>query len=701
MQFDCCPTRNTIEWCAFASNCTDALTKVRRSHSNQIQIEKHKLNTNFCGYSLVCLFFFRFESDGPIRYSMPDGQFGGRYGDLIDDTYDGVRLKNEYLTGGLGQLTDGVLGADNLKLNGGYEWIGWRATQNSSLQLQFEFEQPRNFSLARIHCHNQFRRSIECAQQVHVQFSWDGQRWSHNLLRLQLPPDHQNEQPRELHLPLQHRVGRHVRLQLRFAAKWMFISEVRFLSTPLPKSYQFNVLDIEPPMPLLPPPFRDMNSPLSTSSVNHDHTKSFDSADLTGGSDLFEVDSLSVKHGQGNQMLRIDATHERSPKIGSTLIESGGHNRLLFNRLPAVSNIWPPTSIDTFSSFLNQTWFRCSVTIVLVASFVGGFLVWQKFRAQHSSNNTALPAGLLATGLLQHGEKLQLMHKLNTEIGAALHGNGKQPYSALPHPDSNASSHEYAVPSLAHYEEIAGNQSQSQSPLSLPYKPPPPPPMTLPSVNAFTTSSFVTQNSPSPLLMNASNECVATAHPYHSTREYVSPGSNGSTGRGSRTTSTCSTFCSDSQAKRSGSLQPITSYVNTSLLSLLRNELHLPSISGSAVKVLQPVAGASDGQSIAIGRLSSKNCFPLNGSFANSKRFVLIHQPQGEETQLLSNWNSKIAQWVRLMNQLNRSNTSTDNFAQVLGFITPSPSAPIRLISEFGDCCLVTFFRQQSPQTLP
>ena len=41
---------------------------------------------------------------GPVAYHMSDGFFGGRFGDLIDDSYDGVRSKNGYLSGGLGKL---------------------------------------------------------------------------------------------------------------------------------------------------------------------------------------------------------------------------------------------------------------------------------------------------------------------------------------------------------------------------------------------------------------------------------------------------------------------------------------------------------------------------------------------------------------------------------------------------------------------
>lgn len=55
-----------------------------------------------------------FISDGLLYYSMPQGERRGVGIDLSDKTYDGIKDDN-YLQGGLGQLTDGYMGDDNFK----------------------------------------------------------------------------------------------------------------------------------------------------------------------------------------------------------------------------------------------------------------------------------------------------------------------------------------------------------------------------------------------------------------------------------------------------------------------------------------------------------------------------------------------------------------------------------------------------------
>lgn len=57
-----------------------------------------------------------FLPDGLLSYSMPQGERRGVEIDLSDRTYDGVK-DDSYLHGGLGQLTDGVVGDSNFKLD--------------------------------------------------------------------------------------------------------------------------------------------------------------------------------------------------------------------------------------------------------------------------------------------------------------------------------------------------------------------------------------------------------------------------------------------------------------------------------------------------------------------------------------------------------------------------------------------------------
>ncbi|KAI1300258.1 Discoidin domain-containing receptor 2 [Halotydeus destructor] len=195
----------------------------------------------------VCLraeLFGCVAEEGPLDYRMPDGLFGGRFGDLIDDSYDGTRDKNGYLADGLGQLSDGIKGTENYKLNLGFEWIGWKA-HNETVDLEFTFPALRNFTSASFHCHNLYRKSVEVFSSARVYFSFDGRRWSKSPVDFDYMPDHAMETPRDVVIHLNHRIARHVRFVLKFAAKWMLVSEVAFTSDPVVGDYSENIDDLE------------------------------------------------------------------------------------------------------------------------------------------------------------------------------------------------------------------------------------------------------------------------------------------------------------------------------------------------------------------------------------------------------------------------------------------------------------------------
>lgn len=79
---------------------------------------------------------------------------------------------------------------DDYKINSGYEWIGWRATSNNSIEIQFEFEEFVNFTSVILHCHNLFHANIEYFQQLIAYFSLDGNQWSKNPIIIHMVPDH-------------------------------------------------------------------------------------------------------------------------------------------------------------------------------------------------------------------------------------------------------------------------------------------------------------------------------------------------------------------------------------------------------------------------------------------------------------------------------------------------------------------------------
>ena len=176
-----------------------------------------------------------------------DGQYTGRLGELIDDTYDGHRLENGNLVGGLGQLVDGMKGDDNYKENKGFEWIGWRAAIDSNLPIMFEFADIRNFTMASFHCNNIFTKDMQVFKSAKIWFSLDGVKWASVSEDFEYMPDTVMEKARDVVIHLHHRVGRFIKFDLRFAARWLLISEARchHVSNSIPLTTQlYSVLSL-------------------------------------------------------------------------------------------------------------------------------------------------------------------------------------------------------------------------------------------------------------------------------------------------------------------------------------------------------------------------------------------------------------------------------------------------------------------------
>lgn len=161
---------------------------------------------------------------------MMDGNYKGRFGDLIDHTYDGYRRENGFLAGGLGQLIDGIKGDDNYKVNKGFEWIGWKSNANygGHMSITFEFTDIRNFTLAKFHCNNIFSKEMAVFHSAKIWFSLDGVQWAQQPEDFGYMPDKALEKARDVIVHLHHRVGRFIKFDLMFApnSRWLLISEV-------------------------------------------------------------------------------------------------------------------------------------------------------------------------------------------------------------------------------------------------------------------------------------------------------------------------------------------------------------------------------------------------------------------------------------------------------------------------------------------
>jgi discoidin domain receptor family protein 2 len=172
---------------------------------------------------------------------MPQGERRTADLDFFDYTYDGT-VTNNYLSGGIGQLMDGVEGQTNFRVDPdnighkGYEWIGWKNdttdVRRSPIQIVFEFDRIRNFSWVRFHVNNQFSKDVRVFRKAVVYFSIGpaGSMYQKTPVVFDFVRDEVIDNSRLVSIPIPHRVALTMRVDLFFDAKWMMISEVRFES---------------------------------------------------------------------------------------------------------------------------------------------------------------------------------------------------------------------------------------------------------------------------------------------------------------------------------------------------------------------------------------------------------------------------------------------------------------------------------------
>ncbi|KAJ8300153.1 hypothetical protein KUTeg_021672 [Tegillarca granosa] len=125
---------------------------------------------------------------------MPEGHQRGIDVELDDFTYDGIR-KDKYLSKGMGQLMDGVIGEDH------------------------------------------FSKDIRVFKEAKVYFSIGGRYYLSKPVDYPFLRDSWMEHARYVKIPLKNNVGRYVKVKLVFDAKWIMVSEVTFESNSSPRDY--------------------------------------------------------------------------------------------------------------------------------------------------------------------------------------------------------------------------------------------------------------------------------------------------------------------------------------------------------------------------------------------------------------------------------------------------------------------------------
>ncbi|CAD7000506.1 unnamed protein product [Ceratitis capitata] len=179
--------------------------------------------------------------DAIVSYSIPKGVQRGMEIDLSDKTYDGHEESDRFV-GGLGQLVDGQKGKDNFRtdIHGfgkGFEWIGWRNDTPSLLghpvEITFEFESVRNFSAVILHTNNMFIKDVQVFVHAKVFFSISGRQYAGEPVQFSYMPDTVLDHARDVTIKLHHRLGKYLQIHLYFAARWIMLSEITFISTPI------------------------------------------------------------------------------------------------------------------------------------------------------------------------------------------------------------------------------------------------------------------------------------------------------------------------------------------------------------------------------------------------------------------------------------------------------------------------------------
>ncbi|KAK3589844.1 hypothetical protein CHS0354_015861 [Potamilus streckersoni] len=174
--------------------------------------------------------------DGVVSYYVRQGDRRGAEVDLFDFSYDGMSEDN-FLTQGLGQLTDGEYGDTNFRLDKvahrikGYEWVGWRndSTENSGpVEIKFKFDSVRKFKSVTLHCNNYFSKDVKIFRRALLYFSIGGMYFLKDPIQYDFMPDNLVEYARNVTISLANSVGQFVKVKLFFEDKWMMISEVIF-----------------------------------------------------------------------------------------------------------------------------------------------------------------------------------------------------------------------------------------------------------------------------------------------------------------------------------------------------------------------------------------------------------------------------------------------------------------------------------------
>lgn len=178
----------------------------------------------------------------PVSYSMRNGQgqlAGGSY-NYWDQTYSGSgnpAADGSELSGGLGQLTDGVVGADDwaadLGAGNSYEWVGWVSIVPT---ITFDYGSTVNLDSMEFHTNNFVTGSVALWESIDFSFSSDGTTWFGDLTRTATQTERDDQTARYIQAALGGVDARYVRMEVnQYQGNWAFISEITTNGQPVPE----------------------------------------------------------------------------------------------------------------------------------------------------------------------------------------------------------------------------------------------------------------------------------------------------------------------------------------------------------------------------------------------------------------------------------------------------------------------------------
>ena len=160
---------------------------------------------------------------------MPQGR--NDINSLSDDTYDGkYSSETNMLIDGLGQLSDGITGSEDMSLiDGRQPWVGWSNESSTHVTIIFQFDYVRQMNRVTIHTNNVFSKQISIFKTAVVTFSLTGERTTYsNAIISEQNRDELFDIARPVLIQLNNHIAKYVRLDLYFDSKWLLISEITF-----------------------------------------------------------------------------------------------------------------------------------------------------------------------------------------------------------------------------------------------------------------------------------------------------------------------------------------------------------------------------------------------------------------------------------------------------------------------------------------